>query len=148
MPEVGVDVLALRPADGESPVDDVNWFARPVPHGGEEWIVAFARHDQNHLYDLPHGTRVRIPDRSDAVATPDGRYMTVPSYYTPDSTVRFYPVAPMLGALRAGEDADDLEPVFAQDHPAMRRVYYQSTALAPRSSPRTVGTWRPTRSSS
>lgn len=129
IPEHRVEVLARRPSADEPAVDDVNWFARPVPHDGDEWIIAFASHDQNYLYDLTNGARVRIPDRSDAVATPDGRYMTVPSYYTPDSTVRFYPVDPMLDALRSGEDAHDLEPAFVHDHPSMSRVYYQSTAL-------------------
>lgn len=129
IPDHDVEILALRPSTTEAPVDDVNWFARPVPHDGEEWLVAFASHDQNYLYDLSNGRRIAIPDRSDAVATPDGRYMTVPSYYTPDSTVRFYPVEPMLDALDRGEDVADLEPAFVQDHPALERVYYQSTAL-------------------
>ncbi len=107
----------------------MNWFARPVPHDGEDWIIAFASHDQNYLYNLSTDRRVRIPDRSDAVATPDGRYMTVPSNYTPDSNTRFYPLAPMLDALADGRDADDVEPAFIHDHPSMHRVYYQSTAL-------------------
>ncbi|MGH9319788.1 MAG: hypothetical protein ACRD3V_07845 [Vicinamibacteria bacterium] len=79
----GTKVLAMRPADDEPPVDDVNWFARPVPNPDGRWIVGFASHDQNYLYDLSRGRRIRIPDRSDAVATPDGRYGTVPSHYTP-----------------------------------------------------------------
>lgn len=123
------DVLAVRPAEGEPAIDDVNWFARPVPHDGPERLIAFASHDQNYLYDLDSGAKIRIPDRSDAVATPDGRYMTVPSYYTPDSNVRFYPVAPMLEHLTEGRDADALEPVFIHEHPAMSRVYYQSTGI-------------------
>ena len=81
IPGHDVEVLALRPSTEEAPVDDVNWFARPVPHDGEEWLVAFASQNQNYLYDLSNGRRIAIPDRSDAVATPDGRYMTVPSYY-------------------------------------------------------------------
>ncbi len=129
LPELPVEVLTSVPGDAAEPIDDVNWFARPVPHPGDEWIIAFASHDQNWLYDLTNDRRVMIPDRSDAVATPDGRYMTVPSYYTPDSNIRFYPVAPMLEALEAGEHADDLEPAFVHDHPSMHRVYYQSTAL-------------------
>lgn len=129
LPDHDVEVLALRPSSAEEPVDDVNWFARPVPHDGDEWIIAFASHDQNYLYDLSNGVRIAIPDRSDAVATPDGRYMTVPSNYTPDSTIRFYPVEPMLEALQLDEDVADLEPAFIHDHPAMERVYYQSTAL-------------------
>ena len=129
LPATASEVLAERPGEGEEPVDDVNWFARPVPHAGDDWIVAFASHNQNYLYNLTKGRRIRIPDRSDAVATPDGRYLTVPSYYTADSTTRFYPLAPMLDALERSEDADGLEPAFVHDHPAMRRVYYQSTAL-------------------
>ena len=107
----------------------MNWFARPVPHAGDDWIVAFASHNQNYLYNLTKGRRIRVPDRSDAVSTPDGRYLTVPSYYTADSTTRFSPLAPMLDALERSEDADGLEPAFVHDHPAMRSVYYQSTAL-------------------
>lgn len=129
MPEFGLEVLAERPGPDAPPVDDVNWFARPVPHDGSDWIIAFASHDENYIYNLTTDRRVRIPDRSDAVATPDGRYMTVPSYYTSDSNIRFYPVAPMLTALEEGRDVADLEPAFVHDHPALHRVYYQSTAL-------------------
>ena len=128
-PAVAREVLVTRPSDEEQPIDDVNWFARPVPHAGDDRIIAFASHDQNYLYNLTDGSRVPIPDRSDAVATPDGRYMTVPSYYTPDSTVRFYPVEPMLDRLTRGEDATDIEPAFIHDHPAMARVYYQSAGV-------------------
>ncbi|MDH3733006.1 MAG: hypothetical protein OEU54_05705 [Gemmatimonadota bacterium] len=129
VPAFGSDVIAARPAEGDAPVDDVNWFARPVPHEGDDRILGFASHDQNYLYNITTGVRVRIPDRSDAVATPDGRYMTVPSYYTPDSNIRFYPIAPMLEALEAGRDIADLEPAFIHEHPAMSRVYYQSTGI-------------------
>ena len=62
---------SVAPADSEAPIDDVNWFARPVPHDGDDWIVAFASHDQNYLYNVSTDRRVPIPDRSDAVATPD-----------------------------------------------------------------------------
>jgi len=50
------------------------WFASPLPNG--DWIVGFASHNQNYLYNLTTGNKIKIPDRSDAVATPDGRYMT------------------------------------------------------------------------
>jgi len=129
IPQMALEVLADLPGADAEPVDDVNWFARPVPHPGDDWIIAFASHDQNYLYNLTTDERVMIPDRSDAVATPDGRYMTVPSYYTPDSNTRFYPVEPMLEALAEGRDVADLEPAFIHDHPAMHRVYYQSTAI-------------------
>ena len=128
LPPVASPVLVTRPAPGEDPIDDVNWFARPVPHAGPEWLIAFASHDQNYLYDLTNGRRIRIPDRSDAVATPDGKYMTVPSFYTADANTRFYPIAPMLDALERGQDIPDLEPAFIDQHPSMSRVYYQSTA--------------------
>jgi len=127
--EPELSVLADRPGPDAPPIDDVNWFARPVLHDGDDWIVAFASHDQNYLYNLTTDRRIEIPDRSDAVATPDGRYMTVPSNYTPDSNIRFYPVAPMLEALEAGRDVPDLEPAFIHEHPTMKGVYYQSTAL-------------------
>ena len=129
IPDMALDVLADRPGANAPPVDDVNWFARPVVHPGDDWIIAFASHDQNYIYNLTTDKRVAIPDRSDAVATPDGRYMTVPSYYTPDSNTRFYPVEPMLAALEEGRDVVDLEPAFIHDHPAMHRVYYQSTSV-------------------
>jgi hypothetical protein len=129
IPDFGADVLAHVPAEGQPQIDDVNWFARPVFHGGDDWIIAFASHDQNYIYNLSTDRRVMIPDRSDAVATPDGRYMTVPSSYTPDSSVRFYPVAPMLEALSEGRDIADLAPAFIHEHPSMEHVYYQSTAL-------------------
>jgi hypothetical protein len=129
LPRFESDVLAHVPGAASPPVDDVNWFARPIPHDGDDWIIAFASHDQNYLYNLSTDRRIKIPDRSDAVATPDGRYLTVPSYYTPDSNTRFYPVAPLLAALHDGRDADHTEPVFVHDHPAMHRVYYQSTAV-------------------
>lgn len=129
VPEFDLEVLVERPPVDGDPIDDVNWFARPVPHEGDDWIIAFASHEQNYLYNLSTGRRVRIPDRSDAVATPDGRYMTVPSTYTPDSNIRFYPVAPMLEALEEGRDATNVEPAFIHDHESMHGVYYQSTAL-------------------
>jgi hypothetical protein len=124
-----VEVLTRVPGPTGEAIDDVNWFARPVPHDGDDWIVGFASHDQNYLYNLSTDRRIAIPDRSDAVATPDGRYMTVPSYYTPDSNTRFYPVAPMLAALEAGQDVAELEPAFIHSHAAMNRVYYQSPAV-------------------
>ena len=70
----GTEVVVQRPESTEDPIDDVNWFARPVPNPAGHWIVGFASHNQNYLYDLTNGVRVRIPDKSDAVATPDGRY--------------------------------------------------------------------------
>lgn len=129
LPEVATGLIEDRPSADEAAVDDVNWFARPVRHDGDDHIVAFASHDQNYLYNLTRGVRVRIPDRSDAVATPDGRFMTVPSSYTPDQNVRFYPMRPLLEALDAGVDADDVEPAYIHEHPSMKRVYYQSTGL-------------------
>lgn len=129
LPPQTSEVLTSRPGPGEAPVDDVNWFARPVEHEGPDRIVAFASHNENYLYNLTQGVRVRIPDRSDAVATPDGRFMTVPSSYTPDSNVRFYPMGPLLEALAEGSDADDVEPAFIHEHPSMKRVYYQSTGV-------------------
>ncbi|MDA1104832.1 MAG: hypothetical protein O2956_14695, partial [Gemmatimonadetes bacterium] len=39
--DLAVDVLADRPGADAPPVDDVNWFARPVPHDGTDWIIAF-----------------------------------------------------------------------------------------------------------
>src|SRR5262245_59370313 len=70
----GTELVVERPSSTEDPVDDVNWFARPVPNPAGRHIVGFASHDQNYLYDLTRGRRVTIPDKSDAVATPDGRY--------------------------------------------------------------------------
>lgn len=127
--ELELPVLADRPGGDAAPIDDVNWFARPLLHDGTDWIIAFASHDQNYIYNLTTDRRVAIPDRSDAVATPDGRYMTVPSNYTPDSNIRFYPVAPMLAALESGDDVPDLEPAFIHEHATLKSVYYQSTAL-------------------
>jgi hypothetical protein len=124
----------VRPAPGEPPIDDVNWFARPVPHAGGHKVVAFASHNLNYLYDLTSGRRIRIPDRSDAVATPDGLYMTVPSHYTSDHTVKFYDLETLLARLDAGRDADDVAPVFSHDSPDVYDVYYQSVGVFSRSS--------------
>ena len=119
-------VLVTRPGADEAIIDDVNWFARPVPNPGGDWIIGYAMHDLNYLYNLTTGARVRIPDKSDAVATPDGRYMTVPSMYTPDGYVRFYDNAVLLDHLARGEDADGVEPVFVHEHDGLKQVYYQS----------------------
>ena len=119
-------VLVTRPGRDEAPIDDVNWFARPVPNPHGDWIIGYAMHDLNYLYNLSTGARVRIPDKSDAVATPDGRYMTVPSMYTPDGYVRFYDNAVLLDHLARGEDADRVEPVFVHEHDGLKQVYYQS----------------------
>jgi hypothetical protein len=125
----GTKVLVQRPSADEPAVDDVNWFARPVPNPEGRWIVGFASHDQNYLYDLTRGRRIRIPDRSDAVATPDGRYVTVPSHYTPGKTVNFYEAAALLARLEEGRDAVDVPPVFAHDDPDVADVYYQSVGV-------------------
>jgi hypothetical protein len=125
----GTEVLIERPAASEAPIDDVNWFARPVPTPDGRWIVGFASHDQNYLYDLTRGRRIRIPDQSDAVATPDGRYITVPSHYTKTQTVNFYDAATLLARLDEGRDAADVRPVFAHDEGDVRDVYYQSVGI-------------------
>ncbi len=135
----GARVEIVRPGDDEPPIDDVNWFARPVPNVEGDLIIGFASHDENYLYNLTRGARIRIPDASDAVATPDGRYMTVPGNYTPDGTVRFYDLPELLDALRRGEDAAGAEPVFVHRDETLRGAYYQSVGVvggaeAPRAS--------------
>jgi hypothetical protein len=122
----GGRVATVRPAAGEPPLDDVNWFARPVPNAKGDWVVAVASHNLNYLYNLTTGTRVRIPDKSDAVATPDGRYITVPSHYTAANTVNFYDAATLLQRLDAGQDAADVKAVFEHRHADVFDVYYQS----------------------
>lgn len=125
----GTSVVASRPAPDEAPIDDVNWFARPVPNPDGRWIVGFASHDQNYLYDLTRGRRVKMPDKSDAVATPDGRYVTVPSHYTATKTVNFYDAKALLARLDAGRDALDVKPTFAHEDPDVADVYYQSVGV-------------------
>lgn len=134
----GTRVEVVRPAPDEPPIDDVNWFARPVPNEAGNWIIAFASHNQNYLYDLSHGRRIKIPDRSDAVATPDGRFMTVPSNYTPDDYIRFYDARLLLDHLERGEDADTVPPVFIHEHEDLRKVYYQSTGIVSQTEDETV----------
>jgi hypothetical protein len=125
----GSRIETVRPAPDEPAIDDINWFARPVPNERDDWIIAFASHKQNYLYNLSKGKRVKIPDESDAVATPDGRYMTVPSNYTPDKYIRFYDAHVLLEHLERGEDADTVPPVFIHVHPDLRKVYYQSAGI-------------------
>jgi hypothetical protein len=125
----GAHVLAMRPAEGEPVVDDVNWFARPVPNPEGRWIVGFASHDQNYLYDLSRGRRIRIPDKSDAVATPDGRYVSVPSHYTSTKTVNFYETKTLLARLDEGRDASDVPPAYAHADADVADVYYQSVGV-------------------
>ncbi len=125
----GAAIELVRPGPGEAPIDDVNWFARPLENDRGQWIIAFASHNQNYLYDLSNGKRIKIPDRSDAVGTPDGRYITVPSHYTPDQYIRFYDAAQLLDHLDRGIDADGLAPAYVHVHPDLRNVYYQSTAI-------------------
>ncbi|MDH3440465.1 MAG: hypothetical protein OEM63_06920 [Gammaproteobacteria bacterium] len=124
--EAAHNTLLVRPGPGEEPINDINWFARPVPNPDGHWIVGYAMHDQNYLYDLTTGKRVAIPDKSDAVATPDGKYMTVPSFYTPDGFVRFYDTSVLLDHLARGEDASDVQPLFIHEHEGLRQVFYQS----------------------
>lgn len=133
----GGAVEIVRPGPGEPPLDDVNWFARPVPNPAGHHIVAVASHNLNYLYDLTTGGRVRIPDTSDAVATPDGRFITVPSHYTSTHTVNFYDAATLLARLAAGRDAADVPPVYAHAHADVYDVYYQSVGVL---STRTAGT--------
>ena len=125
----GADVKMMRPAAGEPPLDDVNWFARPVPNAKGDWIVAVASHNLNYLYNLTTGVRVRIPDKSDAVATPDGRYITVPSHYTAANTVSFYDAATLLERLAAGRDAADVSAAYEHRHADVHDVYYQSVGV-------------------
>ncbi len=122
-------VKMVRPAEGDPPLDDVNWFARPVPNAKGDWIVAVASHNLNYLYNLTTGVRVRIPDKSDAVATPDGRYVTVPSHYTAANTINFYDAATLLQRLEAKQDAADVKAVFEHRHADVHDVYYQSVGV-------------------
>lgn len=124
--EAAHNTLLVRPGPGEDPIDDINWFARPQPNPDGHWIVGYAMHDQNYLYDLTTGKRVAIPDRSDAVATPDGKYMTVPGEYTPDNYPRFYDSAVLLEHLDRGADASGVEPLFIHEHDGLKNSYYQS----------------------
>ncbi|MGI9262034.1 MAG: hypothetical protein ACR2QR_08360, partial [Woeseiaceae bacterium] len=118
--------LLVRPAANEPPITDINWFARPVPNPDNDWIIGYAMYNENYLYNLTTGDRVRIPDKSDAVATPDGKYMTVPSFYTPDGYVRFYDNAVLLDHLARGQDASEVEPVYIHENESVRQAYYQS----------------------
>jgi hypothetical protein len=129
----GAAVEIVRPGPSEPPLDDVNWFARPVPNTRGRRIVAVASHDLNYLYDLTTGRRIRIPDKSDAVATPDGRYVTVPSHYTADHTINFYDTDTLLTRLDQGRDAADVAPAYQHRHPNVHDVYYQSTGVVSRS---------------
>jgi hypothetical protein len=119
----------VRPGPDEPPIEDVNWFARPVPHPRGEKVIAFASRNLNYLYNLTSGRRIRIPDRSDAVATPDGRYMTVPSHYTSTHTVNFYDLGTLLERLEKGQDAADVAPVFVHNSPEVYDIYYQSVGV-------------------
>jgi hypothetical protein len=126
---LGNEVVVQRPSSSEDPVDDVNWFARPVPNPAGRYVVGFASHDQNYLYDLSRGRRVVIPDKSDAVATPDGRYISVPSHYTATKTVNFYDARTLLARLDEGRSAVDVKPAFAHSDPDVEDVYYQSVGV-------------------
>jgi hypothetical protein len=129
----GSSVEIIRPQpDGADAIDDVNWFARPVPNDRGRHIIAFASHDQNYMYDLTTGRRVRIPDKSDAVATPDGRFVTVPSHYTATRTVNFYDARQLLDRLEQGRDAADVPPAFAHDDAQLTDVFYQSVGVLSR----------------
>lgn len=125
----GAKVEMVRPATGEPAIDDVNWFARPVPNPQGHWIIGFASHNLNYLYDLTTGRRIRIPDRADAVATPDSRYMTVPSHYTSTNTINFYDLPVLLDRLNEGQSAADVAPVFAHRHADVHDVFYQSVGV-------------------
>lgn len=125
----GRSVEVMRPGPGDPALDDVNWFARPVPNPAGHRIVAVASHNLNYLYDLTTGARVRIPDTSDAVATPDGRFITVPSHYTTTHTVNFYDAPTLLARLASGTDAADVAPVYAHQHADVYDVYYQSVGV-------------------
>jgi hypothetical protein len=131
-PGAKVEVVRPQPNDaspGIPVIDDVNWFARPVPNPRGHWIVAFASHNLNYLYNLTTGARIRIPDKSDGVATPDGRYMTVPSHYTSTATVNFYDLPTLLERLDGNKDAADVPPVFAHKHADVADAYYQSVGV-------------------
>lgn len=125
----GANVEIVRPSAGDPPLDDVNWFARPVPNAAGRRVVAVASHDLNYLYDLTSGRRIRIPDKSDAVATPDGRFITVPSHYTKANSISFYDAATLLARLDAGQDAADVPAVYEHRHPNVHDVYYQSVGV-------------------
>ncbi|MEZ5291918.1 MAG: hypothetical protein R2745_12605 [Vicinamibacterales bacterium] len=136
----GTAVRAVRPGPGDPPLDDVNWFARPVPNASGRHVVAAASHDLNYLFDLDSGARIRIPDKSDAVATPDGRYVTVPSHYTATNAINFYDAATLLARLDARQDAADVAPAYAHTHPNVHDVYYQSVGVVSQSGTARDGT--------
>jgi hypothetical protein len=136
----GASVEVVRPGPDEPALDDVNWFARPVPNPKGQRIVAVATHNVNYLYNLTTGTRIRIPDKADAVATPDGRYLTVPSHYTAANSVSFYDAATLLARLDAGLDASDVPAVYEHRHPNVHDVYYQSVGVVAQSGTANDGT--------
>ncbi len=127
------NVMIKRPqADDQVKfIDDINWFSRPVRNPQNDYIVTYASHNQNYLFNLSKGTRAAIPDRSDAVATPDGRFITVPSHYTKDNSVNFYDTATLLRALETGKDARNTKPVFEHRHKEVFNTFYQSVGLLP-----------------
>jgi hypothetical protein len=99
----GAQVEMVRPHDTEAKLTSVNWLAQPVPDAKGHRVVGVTSLGKNQLYDLTAGKRLRIPGKSDAVATPDGLYVTLPPRHgEPDNTLRFYPALPMLESLRAG----------------------------------------------
>ena len=136
----GASIEVVRPGPGDPALDDVNWFARPIPNPQGHRIVAVASHNLNYLYDLTTGRRVRMPDKSDAVATPDGRYITVPSHYTAANSVNFYDAATLLARLDAGRDASDVPAVFEHRHRDVHDVYYQSVGIVSQAGTASDGT--------
>ena len=136
----GASIEVVRPGPGDPALDDVNWFARPVPNPKGHRIVAVASHNLNYLYDLTTGARVRMPDKSDAVATPDGRYITVPSHYTAANSVNFYDAATLLARLDEGRDASDVPAVFEHRHRDVHDVYYQSVGVVSQTGTASDGT--------
>jgi hypothetical protein len=104
----GTEIVAQRPASSEAPIDDVNWFARPVPNPGGRYIVGFASYDQNYLYIAN-----RVPKNT------EGAKRFTLRVVNPDREVRFanmfqHPpalaAAEAIGQLWSESCAPDMEP--------------------------------------
>ena len=48
-PGTTVEMVRPQPTDDPPVIDDVNWFARPVPNPDGHWMVAYANHNLNYL---------------------------------------------------------------------------------------------------
>src|ERR1700734_2690433 len=104
-----IPVVAAAPNDGY--LRYVTWYARPIVNKDLPWLIGFSGgnrekidFERNQAIGVATGRMMEIPGRADAVTTPDGRFFTVPPFYSQDkgNTFDIYRTGDLLAKWQTG----------------------------------------------